>query len=255
MHEQKSNTNLDGILVVIPARMKSSRFPGKPLAKIAGEHMIIRTAKRVLAAVPNSHVVIATDNEEIKEVCQSYGLTVCMTQNDKQTGSDRVAEVAETHLADFYINVQGDEPLFNPRDIELIVEAYRNDPDNIEVFTGYCDLEPYQWSDSKFIKMLFSRTKRLIYIGRAQVPGSHSGDFHFGYRQVCVYGYTREMLNKFASTDGRLPIEEVEDHEIQRFLELDIPVRAVKLSSESISVDRPGDVSVIEDLLISRGLS
>jgi 3-deoxy-manno-octulosonate cytidylyltransferase (CMP-KDO synthetase) len=238
-------------LIVIPARYRSSRLPGKPLIEIAGIPMIVRTARRCLESYSHEQVLVATDDERIAQVCVDHGIRAEMTRGDHPTGGDRVAEIASRIPADLYVNLQGDEPVFNPDDIRAIVGAASNDL--TKVYTGYCDMTEEQWFDSKYIKLLFAHDRRLIYIGRAQVPGSHDGQFHFAYRQVCVYAYTRATLEAFSSAGGRTRIESVEDHEIMRFLELGVPVEVVPMSSESIPVDRPDDVLKVERYLREHG--
>lgn len=237
----------DDVLVVIPARYRSTRLPGKPLISIAGKPMIVRTAERCFEVVPRDQVVVATDDERIAEVCREHNIRVEMTRDDHPTGGDRVAEIATRLPAALYVNVQGDEPVFNPDDILRIVEASASD--RTRAYTGYCPMSEDQWGDSKYIKLTFGLNKQLIYIGRANVPGSHDGKFRFAYRHVCVYAYSREVLSKFASTGGRTTLEAVEDHEIMRFLELGMPVGVVEMSDDSMPVDRPDDVEKVEQRL------
>lgn len=237
----------DDVLVVIPARFSSSRLPGKPLAQINGVPMILRTVSQCLKVTAPDNLVVATDDARILELCLENGVRAEMTDSSHPTGGDRVAEVAMRLGAKKVINLQGDEPVFNPNDILKIYSASQRSPETVHI--GYCSLEETQWSDPNFIKLIFGRDNRLIYIGRAQVPGSLSGGFHVGYRQVCVYYYPEEQLRRFASTDGRTPLEKIEDNEVMRFLELGIPVKVVELSSDSISVDRPKDLSRVEQRL------
>lgn len=227
-------------LIVIPARYRSSRLPGKPLVDIDGIPMIVRTAQRCLQVLPREQIIVATDDERIAEVCSAAGFRVEMTRDDHLTGGDRVAEVARRIPARTIINVQGDEPVFNPDDIRTIITAARTNRDR--VLTGYCPLAAHEWEDTKFPRLVFGLQKQLIYIGRAQVPGSHDGTFRFGYRHVCVYAYPPDLLEAFAAVQQRTPLEAVEDHEIMRFLEMGLPVEVVELSSESVAVDRPSDI-------------
>jgi 3-deoxy-manno-octulosonate cytidylyltransferase (CMP-KDO synthetase) len=234
-------------LLVIPARYRSSRLPGKPLIDIAGIPMIVRTAQRCLEVMPRDQVIVATDDDRIAEVCHQYDIRVEMTRDDHPTGGDRVAEIASRIPAKTYINIQGDEPVFNTEDIRTLIAAARED--RSKVLTGYCPLNEEEWLDSKYIKLLFGLNEQLIYIGRASVPGSHDGKFRTAYRHVCAYAYSRESLELFASTNGRTPLESIEDHEIMRFLELGYPVQVVRLSTDSMPVDRPDDVVKVEHYL------
>ena len=227
-------------LIVIPARYRSSRLPGKPLVDLAGKPMIVRTAERCLEVLPREQIIVATDDQRIVEVCSDAGFRVELTRSDHLTGGDRVAEVAERFAAKTIVNVQGDEPVFNPQDINVILEEARKD--RARVLTGYCELNEHEWHDTKFPRLIFGLHNQLIYIGRAKVPGSHDGAFHVGFRHVCIYAYPPDMLRRFASVTARTPLEAIEDHEIMRFLEMGMPVDVVELSSDSVAVDRPSDI-------------
>jgi len=111
------------IIVVIPARMASSRLPEKPLIQIAGKSLIQRTYEQCVQAVDARDVVVATDHEKIFNHCRNFGAQVLMTPVDCLTGTDRVAQLAMELKADYYVNVQGDEPLINPQDIRSVLSA------------------------------------------------------------------------------------------------------------------------------------
>lgn len=240
---------LDDVLVVIPARYSSKRLPGKPLIPISGIPMIVRTAQQCAAVVPRDRIIVATDDQRIVDACDEHGFRAELTSPDHVTGTDRVAEIATRFPASIYVNVQGDEPVFEPSDILAIIEAAMAQPSR--TFIGYCPISESQWHDSKYIKLLVGLDRQLIYIGRAPVPGSHDGSFHGGYRQVCAYAYPREALETYASVDTRTPLEAIEDCEVVRFLELGIPVTAVPMTDKSMSVDRPDDVARVENRLRS----
>ena len=125
-------------IVVIPARYKSSRLEGKPLIDLNGVPMIIRTYRQCLKAVSANKIYIATDSNLIEKVCVKEGAQVIMTSSECLTGTDRVAEVSEKIKADTYINVQGDEPLFNPEDLKLLISEIKKYPK--EIITGYCEI-------------------------------------------------------------------------------------------------------------------
>ncbi|WP_022872420.1 3-deoxy-manno-octulosonate cytidylyltransferase [Nesterenkonia alba] len=239
-------------LVIIPARYKSSRLPGKPLVDLAGKPMIIRTAERCFEVMDRDQVIVATDDDRIAQACREYNVRYEMT-GDHPTGGDRVAEVAARLPAKTYINVQGDEPVFNPEDLRIILEAAR--ADRSKTYIGYCEMTEEQWHDSKYIKLLFGLNNQLIYIGRAPVPGSHDGAYRFAYRQVCVYAYPPEDLQAFAAPGERTPLESVEDNEVMRFLELGLPVEVLKMSDDSMPVDRPDDIPKVTARLHELGLT
>lgn len=243
-------------LIVVPARYKSSRLPGKPLIDLAGRPMILRTVDRCLEAVEDREkVVVATDDERIAEVCASEGIRYEMTSPDHPTGTDRVAEVAARIEAETYLNIQGDEPVFDPQDIRALIEASRED--RAHPIVGYAPItDERQFTDTKFPKVLFNQHGELLYIGRAAVPGSHTGEFVFGYRQVCGHAFPGSALQTFASTGGRRTrLEAAEDHEMLRFLDLGVRVRVLQLTDHSVAVDRESDVPRAVAALEARGLT
>ncbi len=238
-------------LVVIPARHKSSRFPGKPLALISGLPMIVRTYRQCIKAVSPEHVVVATDDEHIRSVCEGEGIRVVMTSVDCLTGTDRVAEVARIVYADTYINVQGDEPLFNPKDLSALINEAKNNPN--EIINGYCQIS----NETSFLnpsvpKVVIRQDGRLLYMSRGAIPCNKELRFVKAWRQVCAYAFPRASLEAFSSCTRKTELEEIEDIEILRFLELGWDVKMVQMSDASVPVDHPNDVEVIEKLLLSQ---
>lgn len=238
-------------LIVIPARYRSSRLPGKPLVDIAGKPMLVRTAERCFEVKSRESVLVATDDPRIAEVCEAYGIRYEMTEGHA-TGTDRVAEVASRIPAKTYINVQGDEPVFNPQDLVLLSETAQQDPSR--TYIGYCDMSAEQWHDTKYTRLLFGLNKQLIYIGRGPMPFGHTGEFSFAYRQVCLHAYPGEALRTFHEYGGKSPIEAVEDHEMMRFIELGLPVSVIEMSADSMPVDRESDIPLVEKRIAELGL-
>ena len=152
-------------VVIIPARYKSSRFPGKPLINLLGRPMILWVAKLCEEAVGRTNVYIATDDNRIAEVVAAAGFQFIFTSEECSTGTDRLAEAANQITADIYVNVQGDEPLVNPKDIVNIIRVKRQYYD--EVINGYCSLSSYEDPNSVNIpKVIFTQDKNLIYMSR-----------------------------------------------------------------------------------------
>ncbi|MCH8567424.1 MAG: 3-deoxy-manno-octulosonate cytidylyltransferase [Balneolales bacterium] len=231
-------------IIIIPARMKSSRLPGKPLVDILGKSLLQRTWEQSCKAFPKERVYVATDHPEIQKHCKELGIQVVMTSDTCLTGTDRVAEVANQIEADYYINVQGDEPLINPQDILDVEEAIKKYSG--EIINGYAEIDDAEmWSSVSTPKVVCRQDGRLLYMSRAAIPGNKSGKFEKGWRQVCVYAYPKEALDIFYKTKSKTELEELEDLEILRFLEMGYEVRMVKLSSDSIAVDHPGDVEKV----------
>ena len=154
-------------LLIIPARYFSKRLPGKPLLDIKGIPMIIRTVNQCLKAVPRSKILIATDDKRIQKICENQNIKTLMTSKKCLTGTDRIAEVAKKIKKDFYINVQGDEPICNPEDIKKIVKYARRFPN--QVVNGYTDIKEKKLFLSPSIpKAVFDNKKKpTIYVSFA----------------------------------------------------------------------------------------
>ena len=126
-------------IIVIPARYKSKRLPGKPLSNIGGLPMIVRTYNQCSKVVSKRKILVATDSNKIKKVCDEYKIKSIITSNKCLTGTDRVAEVAKKIKCSFYINVQGDEPFFNPNDLKMLIKEAEKRPN--EVINGYTEIK------------------------------------------------------------------------------------------------------------------
>tara|TARA_B100000795_G_C22806749_1_gene445500 strand:+ start:5923 stop:6666 length:744 start_codon:yes stop_codon:yes gene_type:complete len=238
----------DDYIVVIPARYDSSRLPGKPLIKISGIEMLLRTFNRCKEVVDAKKIFVATDNLMIEDFCISNNIQVVMTSDKCLTGTDRVAEVSKKIYAPVYINVQGDEPILNPKDLLDLINQSLDDPSSI--FNGYCQIEDESQYFSKNIpKVIFAENKDLLYMSRAAIPFSKSGDFKMSYRQVCIYGFPREALAIFSKNKEKTFFEMNEDIEILRFLELGCKIKMIEMSSDSVAVDIPDDILKVEKIL------
>lgn len=235
-------------IVVIPARYKSSRFPGKPLIDLDGKSMIQRTYEQCIKAVPKELVFVATEDERIVSHCQENRMNVLLTTDNCLTGTDRVAEVAKLIEADYYINVQGDEPLFNPDDITKVIESLSlYNGDIINGFTAITDEEHYL--SVSVPKVVFRPDGRLLYMSRSPIPGNKVSKFNLGWRQICIYAFPSVALKEFSKVGTKTVLEEQEDIEILRFLEMGMEIRMLELSNVSIPIDNPEDVKKVENAL------
>ena len=234
-------------IIVIPARMQSSRLPGKPLIDIAGKTLIQRTYERCIMAVPKEQIYVATDNVEIFKHCKQSNMQVVMTSENCLTGTDRVAEVAEQIEANYYINVQGDEPLMNPQDILDTIKAAEKYTG--EIINGYAPINEEDYKSLTVPKVVIRPDGRLLYMSRSSIPGNKNGSFQKAWRQVCVYAFPKIALQTFIKEGEKTPLEAQEDIEILRFLELGYEVRMIPLSVDSIAVDVPEDVERVKQKL------
>jgi 3-deoxy-manno-octulosonate cytidylyltransferase (CMP-KDO synthetase) len=227
--------------VVIPARYESTRFPGKPLADIAGRSMIERVWRLCAEAVGAENAVVATDDERIADACAEFGARAIWTSSDCLTGTDRVAEAARQLDHAFVVNVQGDEPLIRPSDIHAVAEAYRAAGGAVvNAMTEIRDEGEY-WSRT-VPKVVAAPNGRLLYMSRAGIPANKQGTFERAWKQVCIYAFSREHLEQFSKATAKGPIEAIEDIEILRFLDMDIPVFMTEVEAGSIAVDTPEDL-------------
>ena len=240
-------------LIVSPARYESSRLPGKPLIELNGVPMVIRTYRQCLKVVSAELICVATDDDRIQQVCTAEGIRVVRTSNECLTGTDRIAEVARHEQADVFINIQGDEPVFNPGDLVALLQAVSQHPN--EVINGYSPITlSDQFNSTSIPKVVFRPDGRLLYMSRAPIPGSKDRGLNKAWRQICAYAFPRGALLEFASVKTKMQLESIEDIEILRFLELGWDVRMIAMSDQSISVDNPDDIPLVEAAITQLGL-
>ena len=236
-------------LVVIPARLKSTRLPNKPLIKIKGKEILLRTYERCLQAVNDPQkIIVATDHQSIVAFCQEKNINVIMTSEQCLTGTDRVCEVAKKINADTYINVQGDEPIIDPEDLKKVIEIVEKDPK--KVYNGYAEIKTkHNYFSPNIPKVIFHpTTKELMYMSRAAIPANKSFTFDKAWKQVCIYAFPKDSLVAFSATN-KTPLEALEDIEVLRFLELGYTVQMISLSGNGIAVDVPEDIKKVEAYL------
>ncbi len=245
----------DNAVAVIPARFRSSRFPGKPLVRIRGVPLILRVHARVATAFPADQIVVATDDQRIRDVCEAHQVRTVMTSTTCLTGTDRVCEAASALDADIIVNVQGDEPLIHGDDILAVLQAKRAHPD--QVINAMCALpRDIDATSPNIPKVVARRDGQLVYMSRAPIPFAHDRRAEPTFlRQVCIYAFSRRELELFASVRARTPLERAEDIEILRFVDLGVPVRMVTVRGASLAVDVPADVLRVEQELDREALA
>lgn len=230
----------DEYLLVIPVRLQSSRLPNKPLIDFNGIPMIIATAINCAKVVPKKNIIIATDSVKIKKLSKKYDFNCIITSKKCLTGTDRVAEVAKKIKKKYYINLQGDEPIFDLKDIKKFLNFAKKN--KTAVLNGYCTIKSKkEFESTNTPKVVFDNANRLLYMSRSTVPGNKNRDFICGFRQVCIYSFPRKKLFTFIEKKEKTFFEKIEDIEILRFLEIGEVVKMIKLSSNSISVDTKED--------------
>ena len=242
------------IIGVIPARYKSSRYEGKPLALINGIPMIKRTYEQAKKSKLLDELVVATEHEKIKEYCESENIPVVMTTDNCLTGTDRIAEVAQEKHFDLYVNIQGDEPVIDPKSIDEIVNEYKHYQDEYVAYNLYKVIDDEsEVTANTIIKTIVNEKDELMYMSRLGIPFNKSKNKVKHKKQVCVYGFTKKALELFSSRDKTLN-EQFEDIEILRFVDMGYKVKMKETFVDSIAVDIPEDVKKVEDFLNQKGL-
>jgi 3-deoxy-manno-octulosonate cytidylyltransferase (CMP-KDO synthetase) len=227
--------------IVIPARWASSRFPGKPLAKIAGVSLIQRVYERAVQSRRAAAVFVATDHQGIADHVTSFGGRVVQPQGDFQTGTDRIA-ASLPHLGASYdrvINIQGDEPLIDMEVVDEVIRVLETEP--VDIATLACALGSDEERQSRdIVKVVLALDGNALYFSRAPLAG--------GLRHVGLYGYQTEALQRFASLP-QSPLERAESLEQLRALQNGFKIRVLHTTKPHLGVDRPEDVVRVEQEL------
>jgi 3-deoxy-manno-octulosonate cytidylyltransferase (CMP-KDO synthetase) len=240
-------------IAVIPARMGSSRFPGKPLSKLLGRTMLEHVYKRVALSNALNATYIATCDEEIRRAAQDFGAPVIMTADTHERASDRVAEAAAGIDAELIVMVQGDEPMTHPEMIDAAVEPFRHDP-----LLGCVNLvraidNKADFYDVNTIKVVMNQQGDALYMSRQPIPtapASSQPDFMhaFAYKQVCIIPFRRETLLDFARLPST-PLEQLESVDMLRLLEHGYRVKMIKTKFNTQAVDTQADLERVAELM------
>ena len=240
------------VVVIVPARYESSRFPGKPLAELLGKPMLHHVYTRAMSAKNVDEVVIATDSPLISAEMQETGFRVEMTSPDHPTGTDRIAEAAECVEGDIILNVQGDEPMINPASIEALVEVFFKD-ENLD----YAQLvkrisDPADFVDNNVVKVALDQSSNILFYSRAPIPYPKVRVEYDAHKHIGVYGFRRNFLQTFTTLKpGRL--EKIEGIEQLRAIEHGYRIRGVETEHDTISVDTPGDLEDARRAMMAGG--
>ncbi|MFC2172993.1 3-deoxy-manno-octulosonate cytidylyltransferase [Acidobacteriota bacterium] len=243
------------ILGIIPARYASSRFPGKPLATLHGRPMIEVVYKRALQAQYLDGVVVATDDDRIFDAVRKFGGEAVMTSPDHPSGTDRAAEVTKNTEAEMVVNIQGDEPLIRPDQIDALIDALRRDQgcDMATLMTPITSREEFESPD--VVKVICDQDGYAIYFSRSPVPHGvdpvnpeTSSAFSGPYKHIGIYAYRREFLFWLTDTEPT-PLERTEKLEQLRVLEHGHKIRAILTPHDTVSVDRPEDLEKVARML------
>ena len=243
------------IIGVIPARYKSSRFPGKPLADICGKPMIWWVYQQCIKVSDFTNVYVATDDQQIFDKCNELNINVIMTSDKHPTGTDRIGEVARKISADLIVNIQGDEPLLEPETIRAAITPFYND-ENLQITNLMTRIkDPVDVVNFTVPKVITNKDGIGIYLTRSTAPYPKGKIDYAYYKQVCVYGFKPEALQfycEYGEKYGKAKIEAIEDIEILRFIENGYRVQYIEVDSNTVAVDTPNDLEKVRELIKSR---
>lgn len=235
------------IVGVIPARYKSSRFPGKPLAEICGKFMVQIVYEEAKKVEYFDRVIVATESEIIVEECQKLGIDVMLTSDEHPTGTDRVAEVAQKVEADLYVIIMGDEPLITAEDEKRLIEAISEKQADAVMLTERFK-DPVDVANMTTIKLAINDDGYLIFMSRAIIPYPKECLGYPIYKNVGCYALKKEALDFFLQTNPG-NIERAEGIELLRLLENHKRVLTVEIDSESMAVDTQKDLERIRKII------
>jgi 3-deoxy-manno-octulosonate cytidylyltransferase (CMP-KDO synthetase) len=233
--------------ILIPARWASTRFPGKPLALLKGRPLIQHVWERACTARSARRVIIATDDMRIAETAFAFGAEVALTSRRHPSGTDRIAEVAaKLRSESIMINVQGDEPLFDPRLIDRLAEFLRGHP-RVPMATAAAPLhEESAFHDPHIVKAVVAPDGRALYFSRAPVPASREGKApRNAFHHIGIYAYRRTFLLKFVAWKPT-PLEKLEKLEQLRALENGATIHVIPTSKTRPGIDTPAQLAALE---------
>lgn len=244
------------VLGIIPARYGSTRFPGKPLALLAGKPMVQWVYERACQAELLNEVIIATDDQRIFDAVKKFGGRVVMTRHDHPSGSDRIAEVAATSDAEIIVNIQGDEPLIEPAAIDLGVKILLDHP-AAQVGTLVCPLrDAADLRNPNIVKVVLAQDNTALYFSRSPVPfcrGARSDDEwlqqHTYFKHIGLYVFRRNMLLQFVQWPPGV-LERVESLEQLRLLEHGVKIHVAVTEYEARGVDTDDDLEALQKELV-----
>jgi 3-deoxy-manno-octulosonate cytidylyltransferase (CMP-KDO synthetase) len=236
-------------IAVIPARLASTRLPRKMLRQIAGQTLIARVYEGVRSSPLLDDVIVATDSEEIMEVCRQHGWNARMTSAAHRSGTERVREISHLVAADIYINVQGDEPLTRAEHIAALI-AVMKDPE-LQVGTLKTLASREDINNPNAVKVVTDSAGRALYFSRATIPYDRDAAGPRYFKHLGFYGYRKPALDRFCALPES-SLERSERLEQLRFLENGIPIQVGETPYDTVGVDTEDDLRRVEEILRQR---
>ncbi len=238
------------LVIVIPARMGATRFPGKPLADLAGKPMVQWVVEAARGAQITERIIVATPDPEIVEVVEALGAEAMLTRHDHATGTDRIAEVAERVDAEIFVNVQGDEPLMRSESIRALVQPMLADS-SIQMASVYCHCEPSELDQAAVVKVVTDLAGDALYFSRHAIPFERQARVIPVKKHLGLYAYRREALMAFAGWPMG-DLETAESLEQLRFMEHGIRIRMSEVPPSELAVDTPEQADEVRRILAAR---
>lgn len=236
-------------IAVIPARLGSTRLARKMLREIVQKPLVGWVYESVKSSPLLADVIVATDSEEILQLCRRAGWTAQMTSSAHRSGTERVHEISNKVAADVYLNVQGDEPLVRPEQIAALVDLMQDSSVQVGTLKTPCAAEEIQ--NPNAVKVVTTANGSALYFSRATVPYDRDGTQPHYYKHLGLYAYRKPALDKFVSwTESAL--EKTERLEQLRFLENGVPIFVRETPFDSIGVDTEDDLRRVEEILRRR---
>ncbi len=252
-------SNKPKIVAIIPARYASTRFPGKPLALIAGKPMIQHVYERVARAGKIDEVYVATDDSRIVEAVEEFGGKSIMTSSKLKSGTDRCAAAARKVGAEIVVNVQGDEPVISPKTIDAAVSVLKSSRASLMSTAAVPIDDPAILFSENAVKVVIDKTGRALYFTRSTIPflrGVSSDNYleSFGFlKHLGIYVYRNSFLQKLTKM-RETPLERAEKLEQLRVLENGYSIQVAVVEGDTISVDVPSDIDAVETYLAKLNL-
>ena len=237
-------------MIIIPARLSSSRLPNKVLEKILDKPMIIWCAE---VASKVDEVCIATDNEKVIEICKKYGFKAVMTDKNHKSGSDRIKEASDIlglKEEDIIINMQGDEPFLEPEILIAVKEKLLKLNRDFKMVSCYKKINEIEAEDPNLVKVVIDKNNDAIYFSRSKIPYNRDNTFHTYFGHIGIYGFTKKSLDEFTKMKGNL--EHIEKLEQLRVIENGKKISMIKVKTKSFGIDTKEDLIKAREYAKSR---
>ena len=234
------------ILGLIPARLKSSRLPEKPLEQLDGIPLIIHVYKRAKLSLSCDEIIVCTDSEKILKEVNRFGGKAIMTSEKHKNGTERISEVAKSYNAKLVLDIQGDEPLLNPNDIDLVVN-YHLDNDHFDIIVPSHPTDEII-DNPNIVKIVSNEKGEVVYFSRSLIPNNFKQKSIIFNRHLSIVSFKPKVLQDFSKLEIS-SLEKIEDIELLRALENKMKIGTFSIKGDSFSVDTKDDLSKAKEII------